>query len=80
MPIKRADSSGFDFDVAGMGLNAVDHICVVPRFPKYEEKLRMVDFKKSPGGQVASASVEIDAAQRGIEWRQSLREKRSNHS
>jgi sugar/nucleoside kinase (ribokinase family) len=55
MPIKRADSSGFDFDVAGMGLNAVDHICVVPRFPKYEEKLRMVDFKKSPGGQVASA-------------------------
>jgi sulfofructose kinase len=45
----------FRFDVVGMGLNAVDHICVVPRFPRYEEKLRMLDFKKSPGGQVASA-------------------------
>jgi sulfofructose kinase len=43
------------FDVVGMGLNAVDHICLVPRFPKYEEKLRMLDFRKSPGGQVASA-------------------------
>lgn len=47
--------SGFQFDVVGMGLNAVDHICVVPRFPRYEEKLRMLDFKKTPGGQVASA-------------------------
>jgi sulfofructose kinase len=45
----------FKFDVVGMGLNAVDHICLVPRFPKYEEKLRMLDFRKSPGGQVASA-------------------------
>jgi sulfofructose kinase len=52
---KPMDKSGFQFDVVGMGLNAVDHICVVPRFPKYEEKLRMVDFRKSPGGQVASA-------------------------
>jgi sulfofructose kinase len=43
------------FDVVGMGLNAADHICVVPRFPKYEEKLRMLAFKKAPGGQVASA-------------------------
>jgi sugar/nucleoside kinase (ribokinase family) len=46
---------GFEFDVVGMGLNAVDHICVVPRFPRYEEKLRMLDFRKTPGGQVASA-------------------------
>lgn len=43
------------FDVVGMGLNAVDHICLVPRFPKYEEKLRMLSFTKSAGGQVASA-------------------------
>jgi len=48
---------GFEYDVVGMGLNAVDHICVIPRFPKYDEKLRMVDFKRSPGGQVASALV-----------------------
>lgn len=47
----------FDFDVVGMGLNAVDHICVVPRFPRYQEKLRMDDFKRTVGGQVASALV-----------------------
>ncbi len=47
--------ASFDFDVVGMGLNAVDHICIIPRFPRYEEKLRMLDFKKTPGGQVASA-------------------------
>jgi sugar/nucleoside kinase (ribokinase family) len=46
-----------NFDVVGMGLNAVDHICVVPRFPKHDEKLRMDDFKRTVGGQVASALV-----------------------
>lgn len=50
-------SNGRLFDVVGMGLNAVDYICVIPRFPKYDEKLRMIDFKRSPGGQVASALV-----------------------
>lgn len=45
------------FDVVGMGLNAVDHLCVIPRFPKYEEKLRMEAFRRAGGGQVASAMV-----------------------
>jgi sulfofructose kinase len=45
------------FDVVGMGLNAVDHICVIPRFPHYDEKLRMNDFQRTVGGQVASALV-----------------------
>jgi sugar/nucleoside kinase (ribokinase family) len=44
-----------DFDVVGMGLNAVDHICLIPRFPRYGEKLRMIAFERTPGGQVASA-------------------------
>jgi sulfofructose kinase len=48
---------GFEFDVVGMGLNAVDHICVIPRFPRYDEKLRMDDFRRTVGGQVASALV-----------------------
>ena len=46
-----------EFDIVGMGLNAVDHICVIPRFPHYDEKLRMVDFQRTVGGQVASALV-----------------------
>ena len=46
-------SGKYAFDVVGMGLNAVDHLCVVPRFPKYEEKLRMEEFRRAGGGQVA---------------------------
>jgi len=46
-----------EFDVVGMGLNAVDHICVIPRFPHCDEKLPMVDFHRTVGGQVASALV-----------------------
>ncbi len=45
------------YDVVGLGLNAVDYLCVIPRFPRYEEKLRMEDFKRAGGGQVASALV-----------------------
>jgi sulfofructose kinase len=52
-----ARSGGYAFDVVGMGLNAVDHLCVIPRFPRYEEKLCMEDFKRAGGGQVASAMV-----------------------
>lgn len=46
-----------EYDVVGMGLNAVDHLCIVPRFPRYEEKLRMEEFRRAGGGQVASAMV-----------------------
>jgi sulfofructose kinase len=49
--------ASFDFDVVGLGLNAVDYICVIPRFPEYDEKLKMQDFRRTVGGQVASALV-----------------------
>ncbi len=52
-----AQPGRYAFDVVGMGLNAVDHLCIIPRFPRYEEKLRMEDFKRAGGGQVASAMV-----------------------
>jgi sugar/nucleoside kinase (ribokinase family) len=50
-------SGNRDFDVVGLGLNAVDHICTVPRFPRFGEKLGMTDFTRTVGGQVASALV-----------------------
>ena len=55
--------TGFDFpstkpfDVVGLGLNAVDHLCVVPHFPRYDSKLRMLDFSRQGGGQAATAMV-----------------------
>ena len=50
-------SSTKSFDVVGLGLNAVDHLCVVPHFPRYDSKLRMLDFSRQGGGQAATAMV-----------------------
>ena len=62
-PVDSSKDSTREFDVVGMGLNAVDHICVIPRFPHYDEKLRMVDFQRTVGGQVASALVVVSPGQ-----------------
>jgi sulfofructose kinase len=47
------------FDVVGMGLNAVDFLCVVPEFPTINSKLRISQFSKQGGGQVATAMVAL---------------------
>ncbi len=46
------------FDVVGFGLNAVDHLCIVPREAERGEKLKLVGFHRTPGGQAASAMVQ----------------------
>ncbi|MBD3368465.1 MAG: ribokinase [Candidatus Eisenbacteria bacterium] len=51
MPEERA------FDAVGLGLNAVDHLCVVGAFPEPDTKPRVDRFARSPGGQAASAMV-----------------------
>jgi sulfofructose kinase len=45
------------FDVAGFGLNAVDHIVVVPEYPAFDTKTRLSEHIQSAGGQTASAIV-----------------------
>ena len=47
-----------EFDVVGFGLNAVDHLCVMPEEPEYGAKLPIDTFKLAPGGQAASAMVQ----------------------
>src|SRR5438552_2091383 len=42
-------------DVVGLGLNAMDTICVVPRFPQPNTKTHMNAVRTEPGGQVATA-------------------------
>ncbi|MFH1689517.1 MAG: carbohydrate kinase family protein [Candidatus Eisenbacteria bacterium] len=49
--------SAGEFDVVGFGLNAVDHLCFVPRFPAPGSKPRVSRFLRTPGGQAASAMV-----------------------
>ena len=47
------------FDVVGIGLNAIDYLCTIPRFPAPGEKLRMTGFSRQGGGQVATALVAL---------------------
>ncbi len=45
------------FDVVGLGLNAVDFLCVIPKFPAFDTKTEIVHYEKQGGGQVATAMV-----------------------
>jgi sugar/nucleoside kinase (ribokinase family) len=47
------------FDVVGMGLNSVDFLTVVPKFPTPNSKMEMLQFSKQGGGQVATAMVAL---------------------
>jgi sugar/nucleoside kinase (ribokinase family) len=47
------------FDVVGIGLNAIDYLCCLPRYPVPGEKLRMTGFSRQGGGQVATALVAL---------------------
>jgi sugar/nucleoside kinase (ribokinase family) len=44
-------------DVVGLGLNAMDTVCVVPQFPKPNTKTPLREVRVEPGGQVATALV-----------------------
>ncbi len=47
------------FDVVGVGLNAIDHLCTVPTFPTFNSKQQMGGYACQPGGQVATAMVAL---------------------
>jgi len=42
------------FDLVGFGLNAVDHLCVVPQYPRFDSKTAILHYEKLAGGQVAT--------------------------
>ncbi len=43
-----------DFDAVGFGLNAVDHLIVVPSYPAFDTKVRLSEHVRAAGGQVAT--------------------------
>ncbi len=45
------------FDAVGFGLNAVDHLIVVPEYPAFDTKTRLLEHIQAAGGQTASAMV-----------------------
>jgi len=44
-------------DVVGLGANAVDTVCVMPRFPEPNSKIPLSDVRIQFGGQVATALI-----------------------
>src|SRR6186997_3015859 len=52
-------SSKKDFEAVGFGLNAVDHLIVVPEYPAFDSKVRLTEHTRSAGGQTASAMVAL---------------------
>ena len=44
-----------EFEAVGFGLNAVDHLVVVPRYPEFDTKTRLMEHEQGAGGQTASA-------------------------
>lgn len=44
-----------EFDAAGFGVNAVDHLLVTPDFPDAGSNSRLLEHRKGAGGQTASA-------------------------
>src|ERR1044072_5002462 len=47
------------FDAVGFGLNAVDHLIVVPEYPAFDTKIRLLEHKQSAGGQKATTMVAL---------------------
>ena len=47
------------FDAVGFGLNAVDQLIVVPEYPAFDAKMRLLDHKQSAGGQTATSMVAL---------------------
>ena len=56
-PLKLAVNK--PFDAVGFGLNAVDHLIVVPEYPAFDTKIRLLEHKQSAGGQTATAMVTL---------------------
>ena len=50
-------SENKDFDAVGFGLNAVDHLVVVPAYPEFDTKVRFTEHHRCAGGQTATAMV-----------------------
>lgn len=48
-----------EFDAVGFGLNAVDHLIVVPAYPAFDTKVRFLEHLQAAGGQTATAMAAL---------------------
>ena len=47
------------FDAVALGLNAVDHLIIVPHYPEFNSKTAFLSHTLAPGGQAATAMVTL---------------------
>src|ERR1043165_4037254 len=47
------------FDAVALGLNAVDHLIVAPRYPEFNSKIPYKSHQLAAGGQCATAMVAL---------------------
>lgn len=59
MRFQIPSGDGRPFEVVGLGLNSVDDLCVVPHFPEFNTKVKMISLERQGGGQVATAMVAL---------------------
>ncbi|MDT4965533.1 MAG: sulfofructose kinase [Acidobacteriota bacterium] len=52
-------SSDKEFDAVGFGLNAVDHLIVVPAYPAFDTKVRFREHVQAAGGQTATTMAAL---------------------
>jgi sulfofructose kinase len=57
LPIQIPREGAKQFDVVTLGLNSVDMLAVVSRFPERNGKERLEEFARLPGGQMATAAA-----------------------
>ncbi|MEK6285737.1 MAG: PfkB family carbohydrate kinase [Acidobacteriota bacterium] len=50
---------GKPFDAVALGLNAIDHLIVVPHYPEFNTKIPFISQTIAPGGQCATAMVTL---------------------
>src|ERR1051325_5868670 len=48
-----------EFDAVGFGLNAVDHLIVVPHYPDFDTKIRFHEYQKSAGGLLVFVKADL---------------------
>lgn len=51
--------TGKAFDAVALGLNAADHLIVVPHYPRFNSKVELLSHTLAPGGQCATAMVTL---------------------
>src|SRR4051812_24893118 len=59
LPVPAPPAGSRALDPLTLGLNATDHIVVVPRFPEFQSKTEFVSRQVLYGGQAASAAVTL---------------------